>query len=103
VRARAKELDPWVWVDLLTDRTAPAIDLDALREGSDLAADIVRIADGILASPEAAAREIEAVFGPLASKLGHAGIEMDPTQAAAALVERARDRVLDLVLEKEGQ
>lgn len=102
VRERAMGLDPWVWVDRLADRTAAPIDLDQLRGGSDLAADIVRIADELAADPDAARSEIAAVMEPLDSRLRQAGIEVAALRDAAALIERARDRVLDIVLSKEG-
>lgn len=102
VRERAAQLDPWVWVDRISDRTASLIDLDSVRAGSDLAADIVRIADELLAEPDAAQRALEAVVEPLVLKLRQAGIEVGAFQDPASSVERARDQVLDVVLAKEG-
>lgn len=102
VRERALGLDPWVWVDRISDRTAPAIDLDLVRQGADLAADIVRIADELLADPDAARAAIESLVEPLSSKLRQAGIDAVAALDPVSVVERARDRVLDAVLAKEG-
>jgi len=102
VRERAMGLDPWVWVDRLSDRTGAPIDLESLRRGSDLASDIVRIADELMADPAAAGREVATVVEPLEPRLRRAGIDVAGVRDAASLIEQARDRVLDIVLSKEG-
>ncbi|MGA3352350.1 MAG: DNA repair exonuclease [Acidimicrobiales bacterium] len=39
--------DPFCWWDSIDDRSRPVVDLDAARSGSDFAADLVAIADGL--------------------------------------------------------
>lgn len=102
VRERGMALDPWVWVDRILDRTAPAIDLEAVRQGVDLAADIVCIADELAADPDAARAAIESIVEPLSSRLRRDGIDTVASMDPVSVVERARDRVLDAVLAKEG-
>lgn len=103
LRERAMEWEPWVWLDSLIDRTAPAVDLDAVRSGTDLSSDIVRIADELMASPDDAWQLASELLQPLRAKLRQANLDLDPAADAVALVERARDLVLDLVLAEEGK
>jgi DNA repair protein SbcD/Mre11 len=90
---------PWAWVDRLADRTSPALDLDVLRASEGLAADAVRSADELLADPAAAAALVDGIAAPLRTSVGgRADIGYD----AVDIVARARDRVLDGLLEEPG-
>lgn len=90
--------DPWVWVDRVTDRTRPVLDLDALRDGGDLAGDLVRLADALCADETTLGTYLAAVASPVLARLdGRDAPEPD----AASLVERARDLALDRLLAGE--
>jgi DNA repair exonuclease SbcCD nuclease subunit len=98
-RAEAAGSDPWVWVDRIDDRTAAAIDLDAVRAGADFAAEALRIADELAADPAAVAVLLGEFAEPVATTLGGYSPAPDPSMA----VERARDAVLDVLLGGEGR
>jgi DNA repair exonuclease SbcCD nuclease subunit len=89
--ARAAEMDrrPWVWIDRLRDLTAPEIDLDAVRSGQDLAADLVQIVDELLLDPAGADQLLDEVLDPLESKIGDLSLD------APSVLERARDALLE--------
>lgn len=98
VRAAALERSPWVWVDRVTDRTRPVVDLDALRSSELLAGDVVRIADTFAGDVAALEALVAEVSGPVLGALDRAEVA-EPD--AAALLERARDIVLDRLLAGE--
>ena len=98
VRAESALAEPWLWLDRLDDRTAPPIDLDALRGGPDFAAELVRIADDLAANPTELQALIAEVATPIAATL--AGFEL--SSAPDDLLERARDAALDLLLVQGG-
>lgn len=98
IRAEQAAASPWVWLDRLTDRTAPPLDLAALAASPDFAGEVVRIADEI-ASDEARLRAmIDEVEGPIAEKLAGFSAEFD----VADLLQAARDRALDLLVTEGG-
>jgi len=98
VRAEQVSLHPWVWVDRLLDNTGAIVDLDAIRTAPDFSADLVRAADELAADPAALTALVAELAGPLTATLS--GYE--PADAAN-LLERARDRALDLLLERAGE
>lgn len=83
---------PWVWVDRIRDNTRPMLDLDEVRSGSDLAADIVRVADDLLGDPAVAAASVEEMLEPLRRAFGDV---WDERLSASEIVEVARDLCLD--------
>jgi len=87
---------PWVWIDRIRDRTAPTLDVGEIRQGADLAADLVRISDDLLADPESCAAFVEDVTRDLASSVGR--VELDPCE----VVGRARDACLDELVAGDG-
>jgi DNA repair exonuclease SbcCD nuclease subunit len=98
VRAAGLERDPWVWVDRLTDRTRPALDLDLVRSGADFAADLVRLADALLEDDEAAAACLDSVMRPVLGALDARDVpDVDPRD----IISRARDLALDRLLAEE--
>lgn len=90
--------DPWVWVDRVSDRTRPTIDLESIREGQDLAGDLVRLADALAGDETAGADFIGAVASPLLARLDSRDA---PMLDEASLIERARDLALDRLLAGE--
>jgi hypothetical protein len=87
-----------VWVDRIKDHTRPAVDLDTLREGEDIAGDLVRLADGLAADDEALATLIGEIATPLLGALERADA---PEIDGVAVLERARDLALDRLLAGE--
>ncbi|MCX8007850.1 MAG: DNA repair exonuclease [Coriobacteriia bacterium] len=102
VRARTVSGEPWVWLDRVRDATAAPVDLDAIRAGSDLSADIVAIADELASDRDAVARELENALDPLLAKLRAAGVDASLDGIETSVVERARDIVLDALLAREA-
>lgn len=82
---------PWVWIERLTDRTSAALEIDRLRDSQDFDGDLVRLADQLVADPEAMRAEIAAVLRPIEGSLG----SVELTLTDAELVARARDTCLD--------
>jgi len=98
VRADALDREPWVWVDRVADRTRPAVELESVRGGEDLAGDLVRLADALAADETALAALLDDVAAPVAATLDR---REAPRADAAALLERARDLALDRLLSGE--
>jgi exonuclease SbcD len=98
VRAEALERDPWVWIDRIADRTRPAIDLEAVREGHDFAGDLVRRADAVLAEDRETLAYIQSIGRVAFDALDARDV---PDIDAASIVERARDLALDHLLAEE--
>ncbi len=85
--------EPWVWVDRVVDRSAPALDIERLREAQDFTGDLVRLVDEILADPAQASAMLEGVLTPIASSVGPPPEDAD----SAGMLLRARDICLDLL------
>lgn len=100
VRTGALMRDPWVWVDRITDSTRPEVDLDVLRAGEDLAADLLQIADDLAADDERRTALIQEVLEPV---LGKVDAKDRPIIDAGTILERARDLALDRLLEEEAR
>ncbi len=99
VRAEQGAGDPWVWVDRVDDHTAAVIDLDAVREGADFAAEVVRIADELLADDA----RLLALIGEIATPVAASLTGYEPGVEAADALQRARDAVLDELLGGEAR
>ncbi|MCE5203405.1 MAG: DNA repair exonuclease [Actinomycetia bacterium] len=99
VRREAMDAEQWVWVDRVRDHTRPAIDLDALRHAEDFSGDIVRLADELLADPEAASELVAAELRALLDRVGNLVTPPDP----ADVVARARDLALDRLLAEDDR
>lgn len=98
IRGAGLSRDPWVWVDRLRDRTMPAIDLDLVRSGSDFAADLVSLADTLLADREALGAYVESLAQPILGTLDAKDL-FEPD--ARDIIERARDLALDRLMAEE--
>ena len=91
--------EPWVWVDRIHDMTRTSFDLDALRAEAGFAGDLVARADALLADPEAADTAVrELVDAAQASVPVRPGITLE----TADVIDRARDRCLDLLIGGES-
>jgi len=93
VRESSMEREPWVWVDRLDDRSHRSLDLDAYRDEGGFAGDLVRRADRLMDETEAAAALKELLDMARASLPERPEVSAPPS----TLVERARDRCLDLL------
>lgn len=94
--ARDEQLsrEPWLWLDRVRDLTAAELDIDAIRAGGDFAAQLVRLADRVLADEDALDALVGEVLDPVRKTVGDA----DPGMSNAEIVERARDVCLDRLL-----
>jgi hypothetical protein len=100
VRAGAMEREPWVWVGRLKDLTRPVLDVDALRESEDLAGDVVRLADALASEPDSLEQLLSELVEPVAAALEGSGA---PLPEPLALLERARDVVLDRLVAGDAE
>ncbi len=98
VRAEQTSRSPWVWLDRLDDASGAVIDLDALQDAPDFAGEVARISSELVGDEAMLESLVAELSGPVADKLsGYA-----PGLTAEELVQRARDRALDLLLEESG-
>jgi hypothetical protein len=86
-----------VWIDRIDDRTGAIIDLDSLRKSPDVVGDVVRTSDELLGDPNAAASLVDAVSASVRRGMP----DFEPADGVETLIERARDRVLDLLVDEE--
>lgn len=99
LRQEQLELDPWIWVDRVHDRTRPLIDVDEVLAEEGLRGDLARLAQDLLSDPVEAERVIEEVLAPVQFALA---VRPELEVTSTDLVSRALDLCLDL-LSKEGQ
>jgi len=88
---------PWVWVDRVRDRTGAVLDVEFLRGVEDFTGDLVRIADDLLAEPEAASALIQEALGGIDGAFGVR------SRDERLLIERARDVCLDRMIGGEDR
>lgn len=96
--ASALERSPWVWIDRVADRTRPELNLGTLRDGQDLAGDLIRMADALSADEAALASLLEGVASPLLARID---AHDAPVIDTASILERARDLALDRLMAGE--
>ncbi|HEY3316855.1 MAG TPA: DNA repair exonuclease [Coriobacteriia bacterium] len=93
MREEQLDRDPWIWVDDLRDRTRRELEADASRTRDGFDGELVRLADGKRGAPAEA--ELERVLGAVTARLAaRPDLDLD----ADAVLERARDLALDLLL-----
>lgn len=90
--------EPWVWVDRVKDQTRPALDLESIRDASDLAGDLVRLAEALAQDEGALGAFVDATASPVMARLDARDM---PALDRATLIERARDLALDRLLAGE--
>ena len=88
---------PWVWIDRVRDLTGAVLDIEFLKGAEDFTGDLVRIADGLLADPEAGAALIADALEGIDGAFG------SQRRNDRALIEQARDICLDRLLGGEGR
>lgn len=95
IRQQELEADPWIWVDRVRDATRAAVVPDHLAGEEGLHGDLVRLASS-WAGDEGRARELlEEVLAPLYAQLL---VRPELEMTAGRVIERARDRCLDLLV-----
>jgi len=94
LREEQLAFDNWIWIDRIRDLTRPAVDLDELLVEEGLVGDIVRRAEALIGDQAASAALLEDVLAPVLAQLA---VRPDLTDSATRIVERARDRCLDLL------
>jgi DNA repair exonuclease SbcCD nuclease subunit len=98
LRQEQLDIDPWIWVDRVRDRTEPALDLDEILVEEGLRGDLARLARKISEDPAETERVVEEVLAPVQFALAiRPEVEVSPEEVVA----RALDLCLDL-LSREG-
>lgn len=98
LRSNHLSRSPWLWLDRIRDNTAGVIDLAALHEVPEFSGEVVRVADDLAETPDRLKALVDEIAEPVAQKFsGYA-----PGADAKELLERARDRALDLLLADGG-
>lgn len=98
LRSEQLSHEPWGWLDSLVDATGAVLDLDALADSPEFSGELVRIATELASDEEGLAELLESVVAPVAEKLS----DYTPQASSEELLERARDRALDLLLTEDG-
>ena len=98
LRQEQLELDPWIWVDRVRDRTRPALDLDEILAEEGLRGDLVRLARQYAEDPAEAERVIEEILAPVQFALA---VRPEFEISSDEVLARALDLCLDL-LSPEG-
>jgi len=98
LRQEQLELDPWIWLDRVRDRTRPALDIDEILVEEGLRGDLARLARQLAEDPVEAERVIEEVLAPVQFALA---VRPELEISSEEVVNRALDLCLDL-LSREG-
>jgi len=98
LRQEQLELDPWIWVDRVRDRTRLALDLDEILVEEGLRGDLARLARQLEEDPVEAGRAVEEVLAPVQFALA---VRPELEISSEEVVARALDLCLDL-LSREG-
>ncbi|MCU1490857.1 MAG: hypothetical protein JWM85_2262, partial [Acidimicrobiaceae bacterium] len=85
------------WWDGLVDESRAPFDRAALRGRGDFSADLVGLADRLLADPEAARALAEALDAPPRTMLGDLEEILGGDDALAALIDEAADLALEVL------
>lgn len=94
LRQEQLELDPWIWVDTLRDRTRPALNLDEILVEEGLRGDLARLARDLAAEPGEAERMVEEILAPALFPLA---VRPELGITGEEIVARALDLCLDLL------
>jgi hypothetical protein len=98
LRQEQLEIDPWIWVDRVRDRTRPPLDLDEILAEEGLRGDLVRIVRQYAEDPAEAQRVIEEILAPVQFALA---VRPELEISSDEVLARALDLCLDL-LSPEG-
>jgi exonuclease SbcD len=91
--------EPWVWVDRIRDLTRLPADFHRLASEEGLVGDVVRRAASLIEDPDAAEAMLEEILAPVLAQLAE---RPDLSGSSALIVERARDRCVDLLTGGRG-
>jgi DNA repair exonuclease SbcCD nuclease subunit len=94
VRQEQLELDPWIWVDRVRDRTRPVLDLDEILAEEGLRGDLARLARDLAGDSAEAERAVEEVLAPVQFALA---VRPELDISNEDVVARALDLCLDLL------
>ncbi len=94
LRQEQIELEPWIWVDRIRDRTRPALDLDEILVEEGLRGDLARLARQLTGDPGEAERVVEEVLAPVQLSLA---VRSELEISSEEVVARALDLCLDLL------
>ena len=94
LRNEQLELEPWIWVDRVRDRTRPALDLDEILAEEGLRGDLARLARHLTEDPVEAERVVEEVLVPVQFSLA---VRSELEISSEEVVARALDLCLDLL------
>jgi exonuclease SbcD len=97
-RQEQLELEPWIWVDRIHDRTRPTLDLDEILAEEGLRGDLARLARDLADNPVDAEQAVEEVLAPVEFALA---VRPKLEISSEEVVARALDLCLDL-LSREG-
>ena len=94
LRQEQLELDPWIWVDRVRDRTRPALNLDEILAEEGLRGDLARLARDLTADPGESERVIEEILAPAVFPLA---VRPELEIRGDEVIARALDLCLDLL------
>jgi DNA repair exonuclease SbcCD nuclease subunit len=94
LRQEQLELDPWIWVDRIRDRTRPVLDVDEILGEEGLRGDLARLARDFASDPLEAERVVEEVLAPVQFALA---VQPELDLNGEEVVARALDLCLDLL------
>jgi len=94
LRQEQLELEPWIWVDRVRDRTRPALDLEEILAEEGLRGDLARLARQLTGDPGEAERVVEEVLAPVQFSLA---VRSELEISSEEVVARALDLCLDLL------
>jgi DNA repair exonuclease SbcCD nuclease subunit len=97
-RQEQLELDPWIWVDRVRDRTRPMLDLEEILVEEGLRGDLARLARKLAEDSVEAERLVEEVLAPVQFALA---VRPELEVGSEEVVARALDLCLDLI-SREG-
>ncbi len=99
LRQEQLEIEPWIWVDRLRDRTRSALDLDEILAEEGLRGNLARYARDLAADPGEVERIIEEILAPVVFPLAvRPALEIPPEE----IVSRALDLCLDRLSGDDG-
>jgi len=99
LRQEQLEIEPWIWIDRLRDRTRPVLDLDQILAEEGLRGDVARYARDLAADSAEAERVIEEILAPVVFSLAvRPALEVP----AEEIVTRALDLCLDRLSGDDG-
>ncbi len=98
LRQEQLDIEPWIWLDVLRNRTRPALDLDEILDEEGLRGDLARLARDLAQDPREADRVVEEILAPVVFPLA---VRPELAISGEEAVARALDLCLDL-LSREG-